>query len=491
MGASKNLLEEWYEGGYGFFLHLSPDETQCFLTIFPDGEPSGIASEQLAEVLKQHKVVVEPNPTKLEELCDLVSQGKRATDVLVAEGFLPKPGVPEHIDFQVRVSTMLPSYDETEQGDIDYHHANLFENVASGQVIGLHVPAKVGEPGLTVLGNPIPVPPVVSSSALKTGAGVELDSDGRYIAQLDGRVVFEDNRVSVTNELIIENDVDYEVGEIDFVGFVHVRRSVRPGFSVRAKLGLTVDHIAENTHIESDGDIKIGGMAGDGKCGTIRCGANLSARYLHEVQVECKGNIVVTGEAMNCSLKSTGTITAALIAGGTAYAQGGIETNRLGSDSGGRTFVCAGVDFHHVGRLNEIKAQLGALQQKQHDLEKQKSAADADQIETINVQLNQLGDQILTLQGEQKKIFQQNQDAKNAKINVRKALFEGVVIRLGTTEETFRDYRDGSYSIIEHNRSSLVFVPYSPLDVAAAELEKALLLQEEQEREEKLKKWSQ
>ncbi|MBN2703971.1 MAG: DUF342 domain-containing protein [Pontiellaceae bacterium] len=490
MGASKHLLEEWYEGGYGFFLHLSPDETQCFLTIIPEGEPVGISPEQLAEVLKRHKITAAANLSVLEEVCGLLSQGKRATDLLVAEGFLPKPAVPEHIDFQVRVSTMVPSYDETEQGDIDYHHAHLFENVTAGQVIGLHVPRIVGEPGLTVLGNPIPVPPAASSSALKTGAGVKLDSDGRYIAQLDGRVVFEDNRVSVTNELIIENDVDYEVGNIDFVGFVHVRRSIRPGFSVRAKLGLTVDHIAENTHIESDGDIKIGGMAGDGKYGTIRCGGNLTARYLHEVQVECKGNIVVTGEAMNCSLKSTGTITAALIAGGTTYGQGGIETNRLGSDSGGRTFVCAGVDFHHVGKLNEIKAQVGELQQKQHDLEKQKTDASGELLEKIQTQLNQLSDEILALQGERKKIFQQNQDAKNAKINVRKALFEGVVIRLGTTEETFRDYRVGSYSIIEHNRSLLKFVPYSPLNIAAAELEKELLLQEEQEREKKLKEWS-
>ncbi|MBN2686293.1 MAG: DUF342 domain-containing protein [Pontiellaceae bacterium] len=480
MDRDKYLLEEWSEGGYKFYLHLAVGDTKCFLTMAPDDEPTGISPERLAEVLKQHKIVVEPNAIALASVCESVGQGKSVKDVLIAEGWPAKPMVPEHIDFKVRVSSMVPSYGETDRGEIDYHNANLFENVSAGQIIGLHIPEKAGEAGLTVLGNPIPVPSAAASaSAPKTGEGVELDSDGQYIALLDGRVVFEGNTVSVTNELIIEKDVDYEVGDIDFVGFVHVRHSILPGFKVRAKLGLVVDHIVENTHIESDGDIRIGGMAGDRTLGTIRCGGNLTARYLREVRVECSGNITVSGEVMNCQLRSNGAITAALIAGGTAYAQGGIEANRLGSDAGSRTFVCSGVDFHHIARLDEIKIQIATLVQQRRVLI-EKESKDSDHTEELERRKTEINNEIELLENERKSINQLQLDGKNAKVNVRKALFEGVVIRLGSTEQAYREYRSGSCSIIEHDHSSLVFIAYSPLDVAAEKLEKELLLREAQ-----------
>ena len=96
-------------------------------------------------------------------------------------------------------------------------------------------------------------------------------------------------------------------------------------------------------------------MAGGEKQGFIHCGGKLHARYLRDVQVECAGDITVAGEAMNCTLHSGGSITAALIAGGNAIALAGIEANRLGSSAGERTCLRAGVDYRSVEELDAVE----------------------------------------------------------------------------------------------------------------------------------------
>ena len=240
--------------------------------------------------------------------------------------------------------------------------------------------------------------------------------------------------------------------------------------------------MVENTHIESDGDIELGGMAGDGTHGTIRCGGRLTSRYLHEVQVECAGDITVAGEAMNCRLLSGGSISAALIAGGSAIALGGIESNRLGSDAGERTYLRAGVDYRHLEDLEKLESGMGPLVREQSELAHRRVNADPEDLEEIDRLIQEVKLKIEQIDGQRREILKQGGSIQNAKINIRKALFDGVVIHLGHTQEVIQDYRSGACSIIEHLGRSLAYLPHSPLEKNAEELERALILQEQQER---------
>lgn len=481
MNESRKLFDEWHDWGCGFELHLSEDETQAFLTIIPT-EPVHLEPEKIIEFLDEHEIIIGHHHDRIAEASVLLSEGKHVIDLMAAEGTSPKPTISAGISFSVHISTTTPDYSETENHEIDYHQANLFENVGPDQLIGFYNHEQEGTPGISVRGNTLEVSPPDSKPMPEAGDGVEIREENQFFATKEGRVVFENNKLSISDELIIDGDVDYETGDIDFVGSVHVRRSIRPGFIVRAKKGLIIDHIAENTHIESDGDIKIGGVAGDGTKGTIRCGGNLFARYLHEAQVECDGDIAVTSEATNCTLKCNGKLTAALLAGGTALVQQGIEVNRLGADSGVRTYVRAGEDFRHIENLDRIHKHLNVAMQHRRELREQKESAEPEILEELTSRLDALQEEIDSLKEEREQINKLTRNNQNAKVNIRKALFEGVTIRLGQTQELFREYRSGSYSVIEHKNQTLKLLHYSPLEIKAEELERDLICCEELEK---------
>lgn len=481
MDATKRLLDDWREDDFECRLDLSEDELECYFSLLPSG-PLSLTPDSLTELLKTHGVEFGVDAEAVAGVCNLLEHGKPVSDVLIASGRETEAPEDATVAFEVQPSSDVPRYEKRENGTVNYHRAHLFENVRSGETVGMLVPRKEGCSGCTVLGTSLPVPELREMPPPQAGENVNLTDDGRFIATCDGRVVFEDATVSVSDQLYIEGDVDYGCGDIDFVGYVHIKRSVREGFTVRAEKGLVIEHVVENVSIESDGDIQVGGVAGDGVHGVVRCGGNFSARYLHEVHVECAGNLVVSGEIMNCHLIVGGSIMAALLSGGTAYASAGFDVRRLGSDSGAHTYVRAGVGYDQVESMQEVDIQLDSLLQQKKELLSQEGQAQDDALESIRQRLDDLAAVIEVVEEARAAAYEGDGEGLNAKVNVAKAIFEGVTIHLGGTQEEVKEYRVGAYSIIEHAHSRLAFLPFTPLERNALELERELLRKEREER---------
>jgi len=95
-------------------------------------------------------------------------------------------------------------------------------------------------------------------------------------------VLYDGKTVSVTEEYLVQGDVDLAVGNIDFRGFVQVKGDVLDDFDIHAIKGIQVNGNVGICQISSEGDIALGGMAGQGR-GTITCGGNLVVTYLNDV----------------------------------------------------------------------------------------------------------------------------------------------------------------------------------------------------------------
>ena len=477
-GLSLRVLDEWREMDCNCRLSVSSSGLEGYLSAVPEA-PRSFTPEQLVDLFRAHGLVYGEDADAIAATCERLGRGLPVHDLVIAYGRPPVDAVPAWVEFKVRVSTQTPTYEESENGTVDYHKAHLFENVVAGDVIGDLLPPQEGVSGCSVCGEAVPFSQSEQVSP-RAGQGVEL-RDGRFWAMSEGRVIFEDNVISVSDELLIDGDVDYGIGDIDFVGFVHIKHSVLEGYTVRAKKGIVVDHVVENTRIESDGDIRIGGMAGDGKHAVVRCSGNLTARYLHEVQVESAGDVLVGGEIMNCQLLSGGMVQASLIAGGSTLAASGIEVKRLGSDAGERTYVRSGVGFQHVAALDAVELRLKILREQRDALVDKKKDAPSGEHVRFDGQIEVLSEEVKKLNAERRQILSLDGDGQNAKINVRKALFDGVIIHLGHTEEKMQEYRSGTYSIIEHKGSELVYLSLTPLEKNARELEEELLRKEAEE----------
>ena len=485
MSEKKTTFDEWQNEVGSFTLCLSEDETQGWLSVLPGKKEIIFSDEELLAVLKEHGVTVGLDWHALLNCSKDITAGQRVDDVLIATGSLPVPRENARLEFFVRVSTSTPEYDHLEgDGDgVDYHQAHLFENVVEGQGIATLLPAESGTDGVSVRGHPVPVPELEAGVPIVFGSGVELRNESDCVATLAGRVLFEEGTVSVTDELEIHTDVDYEVGDIDFVGSVHVQGSVRSGFRVRAGKGLVVDHEVGHCVIESAGDIQIGGVNGREEGATITCGGCLTAKYLHDTVVECSGHVNVTNEVINCTIHSLGIVSVpGLIAGGVVVARMGIEAGRLGTDAGVRTFLEAGVDYRVLDELKQPLAELRIIQDELLSFAKllgedREDEADQDiweeRVDDLHNQQCELEDTLRSIRGRCGGIA-------NAMINVNRCIFEGVVIRLGLVQSKIDEYRKGEYSIIEHRHRSLAFLPHSPFARNARELEDELIQQEKE-----------
>src|SRR5690606_32591089 len=104
-----------------------------------------------------------------------------------------------------------------------------------GQLVATLVPPQAGKGGVGV--NNEPLPPIFGKPArFKIGKNVVLNQEGNALyAAIDGLIsLTEDGKVNVFPVYEVKGDVDYSVGNIDFVGTVVIRGNVLTGFKVKA-----------------------------------------------------------------------------------------------------------------------------------------------------------------------------------------------------------------------------------------------------------------
>ena len=77
-----------------------------------------------------------------------------------------------------------------------------------------------------------------------------------YVADIDGKVDFTDNKLLITDVLILD-DVNTLNGNIDFSGSVYIRGTVGYGAVIRAGRDILVDGFIETAYLEAGGDIII------------------------------------------------------------------------------------------------------------------------------------------------------------------------------------------------------------------------------------------
>ena len=142
-------------------------------------------------------------------------------------------------------------------GKIDHFGYRKTYSVQLGQILAIKTPARLGEPGIDIFGEVIPVrePETID---WKIGNGVKIINN-KAVATVTGRPVVEKGRLSVFNIYEIENDVDISVGSIDYNGDVVIRGDVCDNYGIKATGNIQVGRNVSNAYMEAVGDILVGG----------------------------------------------------------------------------------------------------------------------------------------------------------------------------------------------------------------------------------------
>jgi uncharacterized protein (DUF342 family) len=212
---------------------------------------------------------------------------------------------------------------------------------------------------------------------LPAGRGTILSEDRLHLyAEFDGNVIIKEGKLSVKEVFEVKGDVDYSVGNIDFIGAVIVHGSVREGFEVNAGGDLLVDGVVEGATLKSEGNMTIKiGVRGTGKA-TLTARGNINAGYIDQAKVRSGGNIAVAEAILHCDIGARGEVVAmgskkGQIVGGTIRAGSEIICEVLGSEMGTRTDVV-------VGELPELVEERKRADENLKQFEEQLEKLDAN-----------------------------------------------------------------------------------------------------------------
>lgn len=357
-------------------------------------------------------------------------------------------------------------------GSVDYSEYGSVPSVVQGQRLVTYHPSVPCRNGVNVRGVSILAKKGKDLARLK-GKGFSVDEKGiNYIAKYDGKVTYLDKRLVVDNELVIEGDVTYNTGNVEFQNDIHILGNVCTGVSVTSQKGsIIVDGYVEQAALYAKKDIVLkNGMQGNGK-GKIEAGGDVKGKFFEQVNITCKGDVQANA-IMNTRIDSGQDIIVSgkygVIVGGSVSAMRYISANIIGNMSEVRTEIKAGFDgdlFVLLSQCEQNKAESEkALRDVTGALEKISLAMErlsTPELSKKRMQLMRIKIECDTKVNELEKRLQEivDQMAKSnlAKVTINKVVNPGTVISINgvksiVTEENHHvEYARRGAGIIVYN----------------------------------------
>ncbi|WP_022667584.1 flagellar assembly protein A [Desulfospira joergensenii] len=368
-----NSLEEIVE------ITISEDQTQAFIKKLkiPD-PPSKLTLSSLLDLLREKNVTYGLiGSSRLESwILESLPQDEK---IQVAAGTPPDKGQDGSILYHFRTDYTNPGK-ILEDGSIDFRERGGIPYVSEGDLLAVKTPPREGKTGVTISGNPIPVDEVLDP-VFNAEANTTLSEDGLSIyAALDGQPHVDAlGSITVNPELVIEGDVDFQTGNIDFKGNINVKGMIKEGFTIKG-VNLTAQEI-EGSQVDITGDLCISSGITDAN---ISVQGNIHAKFINNSKIACFGDLVIQKEIIDSSIatsgecqNSTGLIIASKIA-----AKAGIEAGRIGTDTSKPAVIKIGVDEHadmltreidkvletSMARLKDLKENIQSIEEQDQEL---------------------------------------------------------------------------------------------------------------------------
>lgn len=435
-----------YEERIDAELHIkkSDDKMKAYVDYIPSqGCGTDFDAQKLINKLKEENVVY---GIKKDSINEIIKSNTVIEDLLIAEGKEPKPGTDGELNFHFEYeSKHVGSF--REDGSMDFHDLDIVNNVTKGEKLVSKKEAVPGEAGRNVAGAEIS-PKQPKDPSLPKGENTKINEDNVLTSTAVGHVSYNNDKVNVQKVYKVKGDVDFNTGNIDFLGNVFIEGNITEGFEVKAKGEIHVRGNVEASHLKSDGDIIINkNFIGKSK-GEIECGGDLKAKSIQNGIVSCKGDIYIKDAIMHSKIHAAGKIELTghkgLIVGGEVRATKEINANLIGSSLATKTIVSTGLDpktrdKHHNAQeeLTESKSNLektekaikilGQIKEQRGNLPKEKA-------QMLKRLVNTREDLIGKIDKNEKIVKELSEKIANAidgKIVAKRKIYPGVKIQIG------------------------------------------------------------
>ncbi|MGB3367039.1 MAG: FapA family protein [Acidaminobacteraceae bacterium] len=436
-------LENNAEVPYEIAIKIASDYYSAFMSFNKYVKDIVITKEAVLEAIKAKNISY---GIDLDVIDYAVQNQSKVSDLLIAKGIKHENGSPGEVIFKVKKENKIKPK-MLENGNVDFKELNLIQTTVAGQVLAEMKLPTDGISGTTVTNRTIGAKNG-KAVVFKFGKNVVLSDDGlALIADANGTILFEDEKISIIELLEIKGDVGVKTGNIKFSGKVIVNGNVTTGYSVECDDDLTITGIVEGATIICNGTVTIGaGIQGNDNADLTVAG-DLISNFINNCKCVVKGNIE-TGTIMHSNVVCDSSIhikgKRGLLVGGEVNARKEIVAKIIGSEMGTITKMRLGVDSKLIEKyqsitdeLKEAKEGKNKVEQLSNLLTRQLAADPSNQAnkemlektlkskEQYNLEFRELTEQFMEIN----KFINELQDAK-----VTAALiFVGTRLRIGNS----------------------------------------------------------
>ncbi|MEV5024729.1 DUF342 domain-containing protein [Paenibacillus sp. LPE1-1-1.1] len=395
---------------------------------------------------------------------------------LVAQGEAPVPGKDGFVKlaYDMNKNNQVPA--ELEDGKVDFKEVVQLKNVKRGQLIAERYDPAPGPFGKTVTGEDIP-PKLGKQVRFKVGKNVVLNDDQTAMySAIDGLIALTDKeKINVFPVYEVNGDVDYSVGNIDFVGTVVIRGNVLSGFRVKASGDIRVIGGVEGAEIESEGSVEItGGILGGNK-GFVKAGRNVRSSFIQEGNVIAGEEVLVSQSIMHSHVRAGKNVICSgakgLIVGGLVQAGDLVIARTIGNTMSTATTIEVGVNPEYRAELLELRTKMKLYMESLDKTDKALTILDqlaaAGQLTpdklALRIKLKTSKRQML-LENDQTKtrileIERTLENTDRSKIDVSNIVYGGTKIVIGRYTKFVKD--SSQRVSFRYSEGDIVLVPYT------------------------------
>lgn len=365
---------------------------------------------------------------------------------IIAEGTAPVDGK----DCVIKMYKLdEPKPQIKQDGKVNYYELKLINKVKSGDWLGERIDATEGIPGRSVFGKSIPAVKGKNFPLMFDKNTVyEVPQNGiRFLySKINGAVSYVDGRITVSNYLEIDGDVDFKTGNIKFDGYVTIHGTVTDGFSVEATKDIEINSNLGLGNVKGinsiEGSIYIKGGIASKNPVDIRAKKNVFIKFLDNTSVFCEGIVNVGFYCLNSFIEAKEVFVESIkgsIIGGSVKAEIKIVCPAAGSSLEKRTVLhVVGFDRKKLTeKLAEVNNRIINLRDIQQDLKRSLNNADtkneltAIQIKEYNnnfQKIVQIKEEIKSAEEEKKDLMHYLRTRGEGEITIIKSIFANCIL---------------------------------------------------------------
>lgn len=253
-----------------------------------------------------------------------------------------------------------------ENGKADYKNLGYIRSIDKGSVIAEITLPTDGTSGMDVRGVEIRQK-VGRAAAYRVGENVVLTEDGlRLEATESGHLEYSGGVFNVKTSIVINQDIDAEIGNIDFVGDVTVNGYVTEGFKVASAKNITVKGNVNGATLEAGGDIVVKNGVINSK---VTAHGSFNAQFCEHSNITADGGITAN-DFVFCTCYSGGELHASRsISGGKYTCLNNGYAGVLGTENYAKTEIVVGDNALIFEEKNTIEKRITELNAQVHQFD--------------------------------------------------------------------------------------------------------------------------